>query len=328
MLASSACISAALAARGESAGGGSLTPLTSAKLPNFLIVGAAKAGTTSMFEYLCQHPEVYMPGNKEPLFFTAPVYAQLGHDDPRREFGKESRVFDLAEYLGLFAAANGRPAIGEASATYLYYHRIAIPRIKELLGDPKIIIMLRDPVARAFSAYRHLVRDGVERLPFHDFLRDEQRRKNNNWDILNMAVDNGFYHDQVKAYLDNFSSVHVIVFRDFARDAVGVVQNTCRFLGVDPGFVPDTSCRHNETTCTRFRALDRFLNHDHPLKLALTNLLRHAVPQRTITGVRSYLNKSTAPQLDEQTARELRATFCEDTLKLQDLIQQDLSHWL
>jgi hypothetical protein len=114
--------------------------------PNFLIVGAAKSGTTSLYNYLKQHPDIYMPKHKEPLFMTSEIYANLSEKDPRRHLNDEAKVYTYEDYLRLFADAKNEQMLGEASATYLYYYDVAIPKIKRYLGDPKIVIMLRDPV--------------------------------------------------------------------------------------------------------------------------------------------------------------------------------------
>ena len=112
-------------------------------LPNFLIVGAAKCGTTSVASYLQTNPQIFISPIKETHHFIA----------DKIKHGVQKVVDTDAEYESLFASTDA-PARGEASVFYLYFHQIAIPRIIAKLGtDVKIIIMLRDPVARAYSAY-------------------------------------------------------------------------------------------------------------------------------------------------------------------------------
>ena len=125
--------------------------------PNFIIVGVARCGTTSLFHYLEQHPEIGMAKVKEPKYFSS-----LDLTLPQNGIG-DSTVFsklikDEASYDNLFEGLEGYKAVGEASSDYFYYHKTVIPRIKKKLGDIKIIVCLRDPVERAFSAYNNLIR--------------------------------------------------------------------------------------------------------------------------------------------------------------------------
>lgn len=298
------------------------------KKPNFLIVGAAKAGTTSLYYYLAQHPEIFMPKWKEPLFMTSGTYSRLSPDDPRREVGYDARVYSLDDYLQLFAEAGDEKMLGEGSATYLYYHEEAIPKIKRHLGDPKIIIMLRNPVKRAFSAYKHLVRDGVESLPFEDFVAQEEKRKEENWDILNMPIANGFYSGQVQAYLENFSNVRVIVFADFRKNTRRVVQETFSFLGVDPAFEPEVERRFNKSVRSRYALVEKFLNKDNFLRRAARPLLRKLMSRDRLSRFRRQVVEKTADTIDVETAARLREVYRPDILRLEKILDRNLAHWL
>ena len=108
-------------------------------LPNFLIVGAAKSGTTSLYQYLHEHPEIFMSGNKEPRFFISSVFTNMSSDDPRYSALLDLTITEYDEYTKLFRDAGKYKAIGEATATYLYYYQEAIPNIKKYLNDVKII---------------------------------------------------------------------------------------------------------------------------------------------------------------------------------------------
>ncbi|MGQ9662575.1 MAG: sulfotransferase domain-containing protein [Kiritimatiellia bacterium] len=130
-------------------------------LPNFLIVGAPKAGTTSLFDYLGQHPEVYTPPVKEPCFFSS---------------GLPAFTHDLAEYEALFAGQTTQTAIGEASTTYLY-DPDAARRIHDLLPEARIIIMLRNPAERAYSEWAYnALQLACEPLSFEAALEAEEER--------------------------------------------------------------------------------------------------------------------------------------------------------
>src|SRR5690242_16429130 len=129
-------------------------------LPNFFIVGAARAGTTSLHGYLSQHPEIFLTERKDSHFFTAHHFPGTGPGD---ETVNRRVIHDEEQYLQLFASARGKKAIGEASPFYLCLPEAA-ERIARAVPEAKILMILREPVARTYSAYTLLARDGRETL--------------------------------------------------------------------------------------------------------------------------------------------------------------------
>jgi len=226
-----------------------------AVLPNFLVVGAARAGTTSLYYYLKQHPEIFMSRIKEPRF----IFAQFTRF-PTNGIGDERSnvVRDLHDYCLLFKESSGENAIGEASPDNLYPYKDAIPTIKRFLGDPKIVIMLRNPTERAFSAYMFLVRDRREFLSFEEALDQEDKRIREGWAPIWFYRKAGFYYDSVKAYSRDFSNVKACLFDDLEKDPSSLVQELYGFLGVDPAFVPNTSTRYNVSGNPKSRMLNDF----------------------------------------------------------------------
>jgi hypothetical protein len=170
-------------------------------LPNFLIIGAAKAGTNALYHYLRQHPQVYMSPWKEPKFFAFESEADLGF---RAADGKDapvnaSVILDQAEYEKLFDGADHALARGEASTHYLYVED-SPRRIKALIPKARLIAVLRNPVDRAFSSYQHLVRDDLEPLDFGPALDAEPRRIAEHYAYLYRYTDMGFYSEQLDRY--------------------------------------------------------------------------------------------------------------------------------
>ena len=188
------------------------------KLPNFLIVGAQKSGTTSLHIYLKEHPEVFMPEKlKEPKFFVSPIFKKITSNQPLYTKVMNHSIFKWKDYLKLFEKIQKEKAIGESTTAYLYYYKVAIELIKEYLGDIKIIISLRNPIDRAFSAYLHLRRENFENISFEEALKKENTRKGLNWIPLYYFTSIGFYYHQVKAYLDNFDRVKIVLFDDLKK---------------------------------------------------------------------------------------------------------------
>lgn len=299
------------------------------RLPNFLIVGAAKAGTTAIASYLAQHPQVYMSPIKEPKFISS-HFVKFPLRGPGDDFVEGFTVKRFGEYRGLFRRAYRERAVGEASVENLYFYRRAIPVIKRVLGDVKIIIVLRNPVERAFSAYKMMVRDGREALSFEEALREEPERMRSNWEYLWFYQDVGRYYHQVKAYLHAFSNVRVFLFEDFRRDAPVFMRSVYRFLGVDENFAPRIDLRFNSSG--RFRnAFYRFLFRATAFKGMLYKFLSlNGVPDSVILGViEGIRDGELEPIAAEPEAREmLRKAYRDDILKLQKLLGRDLSHWL
>ena len=301
------------------------------RLPNFLLVGAPKCGTTSLYRYLIQHPEIFMPTNKEPMFFISELYSRISRNDPRCEIADRILIRTLLDYQELFKPASLKAkALGEASVAYLYNHKIAIPNIQKYLRDVRIIIILRDPVERAYSSYYHLVRDGVEPLSFEAFLKEEENRKAENWDILNYPFSVGLYYKQVEAYLENFSDVLVLQFNDLVNMPKTVCENVFRFLGVDHTFVPDTSFKLNATGEVRSNLLNKIISQDSAIKVSVKRVLQYFLPNETIKSISRTVRQKNIYKspIKDDTRKRLNKMYRSDVDNLQLLINQEISDWL
>jgi hypothetical protein len=235
------------------------------------------------------------------------------------------------DYSELFKNSGKYKARGEASVDSLYFHWNAIPRIKRYLGDPKIIIILRNPVERAYSAYSYLRRDGWETLSFAEALRVEEERKRLGYKWMWRYREAGLYSEQVRAYLENFAHVRVFLYDDLRSDPQGLIHDLFTFLEVDPDFLPGTSTRHNASGIPR----STFLN-----ALFVKPKRLHAMA-RTVGGlligrqnwialrerVRSLVLAKPEP-IPAAIAEELREYYREDILKLERLAGLDLRKWL
>ena len=300
------------------------------KLPNFLIVGAAKSGTTFLYQILKQHPEVYMPMNKEPRFFVSSLYKNINASHPRYEYFIKTTVFTLEDYIKLFESIKTEKAIGEASVAYLHYYKTAILQIKKVLENVKIIIILRNPIKQTYSGYMYLVRDGIIALSFEKSLKMKKMRKKDDWrGILYFDKESGMYYNQVKAYLENFNKVKVYLYDDLVKDPLGLAKDIYNFLEVDTTFVPDTTVKYNISGIPRSRLLQRFLKKPNIVKTLLRPITRMIPEQKRakiISGLR-YKNLE-KPQMKPETQEYLKNFYREDILKLQKLINRDLSNWL
>lgn len=301
----------------------------SQKLPNFLIAGTAKSGTTSLHYYLQQHPQVFMPRQIKETYFLIEPKSLLGKPDKNLRI----RIVDtLAEYLSLFSPVDcsRHKAIGEATPIYLFFYKNTIPNIKRYLGDPKIIAILRNPVERAYSNHLHHVRDNFDEISFEKALElEKERKRNNRWYSYRIS-EMGHYYDQIKAYLDNFSRVKVFLFDDLNNFPEKTLKDVFDFLEVDSSFVPDFSEKHNVTGTPKNRLFHKFLTTDNRVRsflrpVVLSLMSKDRASQLVIRLKTRNLEK---PQLNPETKKKLQEQYRNDILKLQNLLNRDLSHWL
>ncbi len=236
-------------------------------LPNFLIIGAAKAGTSSLYYYLKQHPHVFMSAIKEPKFFALEG-EPLDYKGPDRGININS-VNSLSEYQQLFEGVTDEIAIGEASPMYLTSPK-APENIKRYIPDAKIIAILRNPVDRAFSSYTHLIREDLETLSFEKAVEAEPRRIADKWSHLFYYTQNGYYAAQMKNYFSNHNpeNMKIYLYEDLIKDTPKLVNELYGFLGLDQSFSPDLSKR-NVSGMPKSRALHNLFRKDNLLKDSL-----------------------------------------------------------
>ena len=304
-----------------------MTKIQKPILPNFLIVGAAKCGTTSLYYYLKQHPDVFMSNPKEPDYFFAQFFKI-----PTNGIGDECQevVQKKDDYFRLFEKAIGKKAIGEASHTNLYYYQKVIPAIKQYLGDPKIIIILRNPFERAFSTHTALTMQDREFLPFEEALQQEPKRMEEGWRSTWYYKDLGFYAQQVKAYFDHFSAVKVCLYDDLKRDPGSLIQGLYRFLEVDDAFRPDMSADYNISGVPRSKLFKSLFRRKPPLQSMVRFIGKTIFTDDGWASVREKLKAKllAKPTIKPQTKHALENIYRDDIAKLQSLIGRDLTHWL
>jgi len=297
--------------------------------PNFLIIGAAKSGTTALYAYLKQHPQIFMSAVKEPRFFAleGERVAFKGPGDAG-SVNKES-VNNWNDYLRLFSAATNERAIGEASPLYLYSTR-APERIHYYLPRVKLIAILRNPVERAFSAYMMHVMDGREKMSFEQAVRDEPRRIRENW-IWGHYVNVGLYSRQIARYFEHFSKeqLRVYLYEDLTSDPNKLLRELFHFLEVDHTFEPDISTKHNISGRPANQFLHRALSKRYGTSGRLRSAIKKGIPigiQRTLKDMRS---RNLIPQsLSPETRQSMLPLFRDDVLRLEEILNRDLHNWL
>lgn len=282
------------------------------KLPDFIVIGAGKAGTTSLYDYLNQHPQIYLCPKKETFFFTDEKY--------RSSHLKYGAVQTRDEYEALFLASLEEKIVGEISTTY-YFRPESAQLIRAALPEVKIIAILRNPIERAFSAYQMHVNNGSETRSFADVI-----------DPSIKYVRNGFYYKQLRTYYEVFdhSKIKILFYEDYCADSSTFLSSIFAFVGADSSFMPDTSRRNRVGGVPKRLWVKKLLAENNPLRATVAKVLRSFMPSATRKRIREYLlNKNTVRiSLDRENYAKLAEIYREDILKLQMLVDRDLSHWL
>ncbi|MDJ0713346.1 MAG: sulfotransferase [Prochloraceae cyanobacterium] len=292
-------------------------------MPNFLIVGAAKAGTTALHAYLKQHPKIYMSSQKETNFFALEGET-VNFQGPGDKETNDFSMVSLPVYQAEFKGVTNEVAIGESSPLYLYSPK-APERIRAHLSNVRLIIILRNPVERAYANFLHLIRD--DREPHKDFtqaLQDEPKRIEENWEWFWHYIQIGYYAKQIQRYYHIFdrSQIGIYLYEDFRKNPVALLQDIFGFLNVDDTFVPDMKIRPNKSGMPKNQFFHQLLTKPNPIKTALKPLFPAVLRQKI---QHSNLVK---PEISPEVRQQLSALYREDILNCQDLIDRDLSHWL
>jgi hypothetical protein len=297
-----------------------------AMMPNFLVIGAARSGTTALYTYLRQHPDVFMSPRKEANFFAFENEV-LDFEGPGPEYVNNS-INALADYQALFDGVANESAIGEASPLYLYSEN-APQRIYAHVPDIKLIAILRNPIEQAFSHYLYAKRQVLE--PLDDFmaaLQAENQRKQDQWQPLFQYSQFPKYHQQLQRYYDIFPAeqIRIYLYEDFQSGQEALLKDIFSFIGVDETFAADLTYRPNAGGIPKSRLLQDLVMKPH----AVTNLLGRILPEDTKRRIRDAISSRNleTPKLAPAAREHLRAELSEDIQSLQSLIGRDLSHWL
>ena len=287
--------------------------------PNFFVVGAVKAGTTSLHAYLSRHPEVFMSPLKAPHYFSSFEF--------KPEFDNFVPVIrDPNTYQDLFAGSEGYKAVGEASPSYLSDANAAM-RIRSAIPNAKIIVSLRDPVQRAYSHYLMEFRQGREtQQSFGDALEADRRRPEKGYGVSFQYVELGLYAKQIERYLAAFgdSKLLVILFEDLVRETPAVMKEVADFLEIDSAEYPRNTfdSAHNPFEVSRGKVARYLLRH-RPIRVWskrwTPKVLRTAIHNRLL------FTSGPKPKLDEEIRRRLAGLFASDLQQVERMLGRDLS---
>ena len=293
-------------------------------LPNLLIVGAAKSGTTSLHNYLKQHPEIFMSNHKEPHFL---INKEIGENRIPKGVKK------LNEYISLFDGSDTFKYRGESSAMYLQFPNIVIKNIKKYLEkDLKIIIMLRNPIDRAFSGYQHVKRFNVdEELTFAQALDvcEDRYFKQTSLTPATRYIHIGMYYDFVKKFMHSFSGqVHVIIYDDFITDTQYELSKVFSFLKVKKIDVNITE----KYMVGGWKWKNRFFKNTFMKKSFLKKIIKIIAPFKFLriflNDLFKYLFTMPDDKMDISVRKKLQNIYKNDVINLSKLLNRDLNFWI
>jgi hypothetical protein len=289
--------------------------------PNFFIVGAQKAGTTSLYFYLKKIPGVYMPPLKE-LFYFAPHAVQSSIADVIR---------DKKEYLKLFENARGYTAVGEATPFYLC-DPDAPKLIHQTVPHARIIMILRDPIERAYSNYLMKMKYSGMKSSFHDELMRDYKSQEKMFGRSTMYVEFGMYYEQVKRYLDIFGreQVKVIIFEEFVQHPEQIVNEVLAFLGVNYT-VTEIREQYNPYSVPRSTialwifAFFRWLRARNIKFYKILNLLPDSLVESLPEKI--LFKRKQKPKIEPKAVKFLQEIYRDDVIRLESLLGRSLP-WL
>jgi hypothetical protein len=312
-----------------------VTTATAVRLPTFFVAGAPKAGTTSLYHYLAQHPQVYMSPVKEPTFFGAADIlsspqrslilerAVRGRGPLRRYLtgahAYAPLVLEWDDYLALFQNVHEEIAIGEASVSY-FWQPSAARAIHARLPGARLVFMLRDPAERVFTHFLGTAWRSPRatfRARFLAALKPEG--------IGRLIVGIGRYATHLQRFVDLFPREQLCIqlYDDYQADARAVLRNVFGFLGVDPDHPVDVSRRHGETAVPRFRGL-------HALRARLFGAapVVRWLPEPARRALKRLYRRAPDARLDPDDRQMVIDYYRDEIVRTADLIGRDLSAWL
>ena len=284
---------------------------------DFFIVGAPKAGTTSLYHYLSEHPQVEMSSQKEPDYFSDKAIHEQG-----MYYGK-NRVNTLDKYESLFVQKES-VVYGEASVSYLFYENVA-EDIKKYNPNAKIIIMLRNPIERAFSHYLMDYRLGLISDSFENIIAKKSKHKNAHL-FYQQYIEVSKYATQIQRYLDFFEkeSILFIDYEDFKKNVSKTVDKVYDFLNISTEFAADINTKYNTFTMPKNKVIRLIYSF-----VFLRKILTFLFPIYLVKNIRVLLFKTDKkPELLKETRSQLRIIFNDDIKKLEEVLAKNYSKWI
>ena len=293
--------------------------------PNFIISGFPKCGSTALHYYVDAHPEIFMPKQKELHYFTQSYISKLNKGPGDLE-AKKSQVKSLDSYFKMFEGVSGEKTIGETSPSYINYPN-SFKKINKELDTPKLIILIRDPIKRAYSNYLHLLREHRETESFSKSLDLESFRKSQQYSDFWLYTFNSFYYDKIIVAKKVFSDVLILTQEELNLDTKKTLIKVYKFLEVDSEFTPKNSNnRYNKGGLYKKNIFTNFIFKQGKIKTIFKKIVPISPWMKAIKNslISNYHYK--AAPVDEETENKLVKLFKKEVYNLTK-IGVDTSMW-
>jgi len=316
--------------------------MKNSKKVNLFVVGAAKSGTTALYRFLNLHPEIFLSPIKEPHYFSKDIrfnnfskdYRDRNYFDLKKYFAKEvleykqiAFIEDSKDYECLFKDSSSEKYLGEVSNGYLI-SKNAYREIYKYNKNSKIIMILREPIDRAFSHWRQEFRAGFSNSDnFYDDIVHDFNLNDSQWGgISNTYVQLGLYSNQLKKFFDIFpkKNIKVFLYDDLVNNPKQLRKDLFNFLKINDLEI-DFSKKHNSDFEGRNLIINKlfkfYRKHDYHLKHLFSNSVKRKLKKLLFT------KKKTIKPISSEERSKLIYYFSNDILETEKLINRDLSHW-
>ena len=296
-------------------------------LPNFLIIGAARSGTSALAEFLRQHPEIFFCEPKEPHFFSFENQVVNFKGTGDDIMMNQRAITSLDKFTRLFEKAQAK-AIGEGSVSSLYYHDRSIPSIQRHVPDARMILLLRNPIDRAYSSYLYMRARGHEKHEsFLAALDDEASRIRENWHHIWHYTQMGFYSKQIQAFIDAFGrdKIKIYLHEDLKKSPEAMFRDLFGFLGVDTSFSPKTDIEINRSGEPKSKLLHSLIR-GVVKRPWMRSMVRAMVPRHLRMRVQS--GNLARNEMSEEARVRLSNQFRDEIHDLSKVLQRDVTPWI
>jgi len=288
------------------------------KPPNFILAGFPKCGTTSLFAYLEEHPEIFIPKRKEMNYFTNHIISKLteGKGD---KIVNDYQVSSWDEYINYYTSVKKEIAIGDASPSYINFPS-CFDEINKKLNNPKVIIIVRDPIKRAFSNYLHLYKKGRETLDFYSAIQEEEKRKTLNYSPFWYYKKHSLYYDKIVQAKKSFNEVLILTQEELKLNSKQVLKKVYDFLEVNNDFVPSNlDTTYNAGGVYKKNLITQIFTRDSYLKNIILKKLPMVVKIKPLKDKILKNFQISTPTIDLESEKFLVEYFKEDVIKLSEL---------
>lgn len=295
------------------------------KKPNFIIAGFPKCGTTSLHHYLSEHPQIFMPSQKELHFFTYEILSKL-KNGPKDGAVKKTQIQDSKKYLDFYRNVKNEIAVGDASPSYINYPNQFL-KIKEYLEDPKFIIVLRDPINRAYSNYLHLKREQRETLTFKEAVNRENKRIKDKYSDFWYYKFNSTYYDKILKAKETFKEVLIITSEELNENHEATMKKVYKFLDVDCNFITKRkSNRFNKGGYYKKNLFTKIIFQPSKFKNLIKKFIKPTPSLKILLARVASIFRAKTEEIDEETVLYLTKHFKQDVKKLKSL-NINTSNW-